>query len=718
MADTNPFELLEREKSSPAVGELETLATPIAGRTSEASPTLELHGNKLETVIPVTHQESHAPATPGRDKSDIKIDLDQAPGTVSYAEAAKEHKDAAGEKARESAAEAKESLKDAGQAAKEGAKAAEAKAGQAVEATKESFSEAAQATKEKASEVAQSTKETASDVAATTQEKASEVAQAAKEKTAQAREVAGEYAEAARERGAEVVDAAKEYAHIAAEKTQEAASAAGETVRSVVDTVKEHLPSLPRVERAETSPADRESKALLDEALALATGSAFPTHTERRPELYAAPATTTPASSPATPTPVTTTTPGLTTSTPTTTTSSSSYVDRGEGPYEAARGMVPDTLALDPSIASGSDAPSDLLARGEKKAEALLGEAREAVGEAVPANPLAAVVDKVKGVAEYVREHLTHPGRNYGEAQQAQQQAQQPAQQQARPGLAVARQPHPQPLSASPPASPRVHEYRALPGDVHIPLLAKAVRESLLPSKEPAASAQEAVDAAKSTGERLAGEAKSALHSAEDKVSDALGTNTSETRSSMRSAEAKTESALHSAQAKTQHALGTVEDKTASTYEAAKDKASAAADNASGLLQSAEDKAAGLYHSAADSVSGAYHAAADKVQQVEDKAKWAVDHTKEKLHESAEQWRDSVTPHTVEEAKLAQGEVPSNTEDILRARANPLTPTTTAVAPDTQPGHSSIGDAVREGAKEVMGELDHANPGGAGELPS
>ena len=42
MADTNPFELLEREKSSPAVGELETLATPIAGRTSEASPTLEV----------------------------------------------------------------------------------------------------------------------------------------------------------------------------------------------------------------------------------------------------------------------------------------------------------------------------------------------------------------------------------------------------------------------------------------------------------------------------------------------------------------------------------------------------------------------------------------------------------------------------------------------------------------------------------------------------
>ena len=32
--------------------------------------------------------------------------------------------------------------------------------------------------------------------------------------------------------------------------------------------------------------------------------------------------------------------------------------------------------------------------------------------------------------------------------------------------------------------------------------------------------------------------------------------------------------------------------------------------------------------------------------------------------------------------------------------------------------HSSLGDAVREGAKEVMSELNHANPGGAGELPS
>ena len=40
MADTNPYEALEREKSSPAVKEMETLATPILGRTSEASPTL------------------------------------------------------------------------------------------------------------------------------------------------------------------------------------------------------------------------------------------------------------------------------------------------------------------------------------------------------------------------------------------------------------------------------------------------------------------------------------------------------------------------------------------------------------------------------------------------------------------------------------------------------------------------------------------------------
>ena len=155
---------------------------------------------------------------------------------------------------------------------------------------------------------------------------------------------------------------------------------------------------------AESTPAERESKALLDEALALAGGTAPPTYAERRPELYASPATTaTPASSPAAAPP---TTSAPTAPTTATTSSSSSYVDRGEGPYEVSRGMVPDTLALDPSIASGSDAPSasgDLLARGEKKAEALLGEAREAVGEAVPANPLAAVVDKVKGVAEYVR---------------------------------------------------------------------------------------------------------------------------------------------------------------------------------------------------------------------------------------------------------------------------------------------------------------------------
>lgn len=42
MADTNPFEVLEREKSSPTVKEMEVLSTPISGRTSEASPVLEV----------------------------------------------------------------------------------------------------------------------------------------------------------------------------------------------------------------------------------------------------------------------------------------------------------------------------------------------------------------------------------------------------------------------------------------------------------------------------------------------------------------------------------------------------------------------------------------------------------------------------------------------------------------------------------------------------
>ena len=74
------------------------------------------------------------------------------------------------------------------------------------------------------------------------------------------------------------------------------------------------------------------------------------------------------------------------------------------------------------------------------------------------------------------REHLTHPGRNYGEPQQAQQTQQT---QQGRPAAALVHPSQPQPLSASPPTSPRVHEYRALPGDVHIPLVAKAVRCAL-----------------------------------------------------------------------------------------------------------------------------------------------------------------------------------------------------------------------------------------------
>ncbi|GAB4821403.1 hypothetical protein N2152v2_008449 [Parachlorella kessleri] len=686
--------------SSPGM-ETETWASPVAGKTSKATPGLQLKADQLEPNAPlhVPGVDTHAPATPGREttttRSDYKVDIQKAPGRISYAEAAKEHKDAAGQKARESAGAAKESAADAGQAARESAHAARAKAGQAAEAAKESVSETAEATKSKASEATSAAKETAgaakekaAETAQATKEKAGELADSAREQAAHMREVAGQYAEAARERGAEVVDAAKEYAQAAAEKTQEAASAAGETVRSVVETVKEHLP---RVERAESTPAERESKALLDEALALAGGTAPPTYIEHRPELYAPPATTTTTPTPSTPTP-----------TPTTTSTSATPVSHlgeraaAEGPYEAARGMVPDTLALDPVRSPPAEhpagAPDELVARAQRAEQE----------EVSAQGPLQALTDKVKEAAEYVREHVALPGKNYGSEKHPEWGAQ--------PHL-----PHPSP--GTPPASPGVHEYRALPGDIHIPLLARAVREHVMPGghEEPAASARDAADAAKRAGSRLAEEARSTADTAEAKAGGAYQTAKDKAGGV---AQAAKEGLLHHED--TTRGTGLIhhdpdEDrvgaKASQTYESAADKASGAYDavagKASETYQSAADTAKGVYQTAADKASGAYQAAADTVHQVEDKAKWTVEHTKgkrgrlralvpfliaanfgywgahrilvtgryaverskfEKLHESAEQWRESVTPHTVEEAKLAQGEVPSNTEEILKAR--------------------------------------------------
>lgn len=53
MAETNPYAALEREKSSPSVTEQEVLATPVSGRTSEASPALRVRGGRQQGRVGV-----------------------------------------------------------------------------------------------------------------------------------------------------------------------------------------------------------------------------------------------------------------------------------------------------------------------------------------------------------------------------------------------------------------------------------------------------------------------------------------------------------------------------------------------------------------------------------------------------------------------------------------------------------------------------------------
>lgn len=115
-------------------------------------------------------------------------------------------------------------------------------------------------------------------------------------------------------------------------------------------------------------------------------------------------------------------------------------------------------------------------------------------------------------------------------------------------------------------------------------------------------------------------------------------------------------------------ALAGARDSVASGLEAAKDKTVDAKDSLVSGLETAKDKAAGAAQAVADRVSGAAHGVSDTLAAAGDNARWAVEHTKEQVHQKADEWQAELTPSTESEARVARGEVPSDTQSVLAAK--------------------------------------------------
>lgn len=74
----------------------------------------------------------------------------------------------------------------------------------------------------------------------------------------------------------------------------------------------------------------------------------------------------------------------------------------------------------------------------------------------------------------------------------------------------------------------------------------------------------------------------------------------------------------------------------------------------------------------------------DVVHSAENKARWAYEHTKDELlHKSSAETHAEMAPHTPYDAKLAHGEVPSSTQEILGGAPAPGTPVKAATAGGT-----------------------------------
>lgn len=117
------------------------------------------------------------------------------------------------------------------------------------------------------------------------------------------------------------------------------------------------------------------------------------------------------------------------------------------------------------------------------------------------------------------------------------------------------------------------------------------------------------------------------------------------------------ESAYERTRPTEQRAKEKAESAAESTYGTAKAKAGEATE---AVKESASDAASTVnekLHHVAEKVSESVHAAGDK-------ARWAVEHTREEAHKSMSKLQEEMQPRTPEEAAIAQGEIPSDTQTV------------------------------------------------------
>eukprot|EP00887_Chlorella_sp_A99_P005380 scaffold1.g5380.t1 len=618
----NTFEVLRREEAAPdapAMTEEDRAAQEVF-----VGPHKPARGDQA----PPPPEPAYAPATPGRaplaDEGPRPLvvlasvtgegavpvvpDVERAPGDVTFAEAVKEHKDAAGEVAREMREESLPAYEAAktgptpaqayGVGEPAGAGEAGARAREAHEAAKETARETAAHLKERAAEAGEQAKETAAHLRERAGEAASSAAESAAELGHEARERATQAAQAAREKGGEVVEAAREYAAAAQEKE---------------------------------TPEESASLSLLEEAMALAEGTPVPIRNTAAPaaEPRAAAAPPAAAREPA----------------PVSTTGASEELSCEEVEAAASRGgeslgeVMGETAAGEPnrqhaisvghagqraseaahdaaSRAAGglretaaraeetgarlveqvedtaagaarrtSEAGEPLLWRGysldalpsaKEHAPAELASRMEREEEESAKGPLEALASSIKGAADFVKEKVLHTGEKH------------PAQ---------------APTSADPQC---------------IVWLAAGETGRATWTTPVDSTPKEAVGAGDVA--RAPGEA----------ASEAAG-----------------------------RAAG-----------AAKEAVGAAKEQGAGVLHAVEEGASRAGHTVSDEAKHLVEGAKGEVlHEVEEKARWTVEHTKEELHHTARQWQEEMTPKTEEELRLSMGEIPSSTEEILARRS-------------------------------------------------
>lgn len=131
---------------------------------------------------------------------------------------------------------------------------------------------------------------------------------------------------------------------------------------------------------------------------------------------------------------------------------------------------------------------------------------------------------------------------------------------------------------------------------------------------------------------------------------------------------ARLRSARSPVAAETRDALAGAREGVASGLGAAKDRTLDAKDSLVSGLETAKDKTAGAAQAVADRVAGAAHSVTDSLSAASDNALWAVEHTKEQVQKKADDWQAELTPTTESEARVARGEVPSDTQSLLAAK--------------------------------------------------